>query len=169
MRELAEHLLGGAVVPRNLQYFNKPAGDSRPTPPHQDGAYFMLEPCEAVTLWLALDDVDEENGCVRFVRGSHTNGLREHARTDVLGFSRALRSYPCEGDGEAEVPVAVSAGELVAHHPLTVHRADANRSSSRCRRALGLIYYSARAREDVAAHDAYQAALAEELRGQGRI
>ncbi len=94
MRELAEHLLGGAVVPRNLQYFNKPAGDSRPTPPHQDGAYFMLEPCEAVTLWLALDAADEDNGCVRVVRRSHRQGLRPHVRTDTLGFSQAIADYP---------------------------------------------------------------------------
>ena len=25
---------------------------------HQDGQYFMLKPCHAVTLWLALDDTD---------------------------------------------------------------------------------------------------------------
>ena len=44
----------------NLQYFNKSPGANKPTPPHQDGYYFMITPCEAVTMWLALDEVDDE-------------------------------------------------------------------------------------------------------------
>jgi phytanoyl-CoA hydroxylase len=59
-REVAELLLDGPVVPKNMQYFNKPPSVGQPTPPHQDGYYFMLDPCEAVTMWFALDDVDEE-------------------------------------------------------------------------------------------------------------
>ena len=54
--ELAEQLLGGPAVGRNIQWFNKPSGLSRATPPHQDGFYLMLEPNEAVTMWLALDE-----------------------------------------------------------------------------------------------------------------
>ena len=70
-RDLASALLDDEAVPVNMQYFNKPAGVGQPTPAHQDGYYFMLSPCEAVTMWLALDEVDEENGCVRYVIGSH--------------------------------------------------------------------------------------------------
>ena len=47
-RGLAEELLQGPVVPKNFQYFNKPPGVGKPTPPHQDGYYFKLDPCEAV-------------------------------------------------------------------------------------------------------------------------
>jgi phytanoyl-CoA hydroxylase len=35
----------------------------------------MLDPCEALTMWLVLEKVDEENGCVRYVRGSHKHGI----------------------------------------------------------------------------------------------
>jgi phytanoyl-CoA hydroxylase len=38
-RELAEVFLTGPVVPKNLQYFNKPAGVGKATSPHQDGYY----------------------------------------------------------------------------------------------------------------------------------
>ena len=60
-------------------------------------------------------------------------------------------------------------GDLLAHDAMTIHRADANSSSDRPRRALGFIYYSERAREDGAAHAAYQKKLAEELAAEGRI
>ena len=97
-QEVAAILLNGPVVPKNMQYFNKPPGVGQPTPPHQDGYYFMLDPCKAVTMWFALDDVDEENGCVRYVRGSHKQGMREHARTKTLGFSQGIVDYPTAQD-----------------------------------------------------------------------
>ncbi len=167
--DTAAELLGAAAVPKNLQYFNKPAGLSKPTPPHQDGFYFMLDPCQAVTMWLALDDVDEENGCVRYVRGSHRNGMRQHARTQTLGFSQGIVDYPTEADRSNEVSLPAKPGDLLVHHALTIHRADANRSTNRSRRALGWIYYSQHAREDTDAHAAYQERLAAELKATGQI
>ena len=168
-RKIGEVLLEGSVVSKSLQYFNKPPGVGQPTPAHQDGCFFMLDPCEAVGMWLALDDVDEENGCVRYVRGSHKRALREHSRTQTLGFSQGIVAYPTEDDREHEVALHAEPGDLLVHHAMTIHRADGNRSATRSRRALGFIYYSERAREDTAAHVAYQRKLAEEMKAAGRI
>lgn len=88
--ELAGFLLADGVLPKNPQWFNKPARVGDVTPPHQDGFYFMLEPNEAVTLWIALDEIDEENGCMRYVRGSHRRGMRPHRTSNVLGFSQGV-------------------------------------------------------------------------------
>lgn len=72
LQELGVVVLGEPCTLQNMQYFNKPPrsayGDgavdcSRPTPPHQDGFYWMHE--RGVTMWVALDDADEENGCIR--------------------------------------------------------------------------------------------------------
>lgn len=168
-REVAEFLLDGPVVPKNMQYFNKPPGIGQPTPPHQDGYYFMLDPCEAVTMWFALDEVDEENGCVRYTRGSHRHGMREHVRTKTLGFSQGITDFPTEQDRASETPMPASPGDLLVHDAMTIHRADRNRSETRTRRALGFIYYSERAREDIEAHSAYQRELAEDLRSADKI
>lgn len=168
-REVAEVLLDGPVVPKNMQYFNKPPERGQATPPHQDGYYFMLEPCEAVTMWFALEAADEENGCVRYVKGSHQLGMREHARTQTLGFSQGIVNYPSDADRENEVALPVQPGDLLVHHALTIHRADGNRSATRNRRALGFIYYSQRAREDAEAHAAYQRKLAEEMKAAGKL
>ena len=168
-REVAEILLDGPVVPRNMQYFNKPPGVGQPTPPHQDGYYFMIDPCEALTMWFALEEVDEENGCVRYVPGSHRHGMREHARTNTLGFSQGIVDYPTDQDREAEIAFPAQPGDLLVHDAMTIHRADANRSATRSRRALGFIYYSERARQDAEAHAAYQRRLAEDMKSQGKI
>ena len=169
VRRLAEQLLGHTVTPHNLQYFNKPPGVGQPTPPHQDGYYFKLSPCLAITLWLALETVDVENGCVRYVRGSHLDGLRPHGVTGTLGFSQGIPDYPGPSDSDREVACPARAGDLLAHHALTVHRADGNRSSNRSRRALGFIYYDDRAEQDTASWQAYQNDLHQRLKEEGRI
>ena len=168
-RDLAEQLLNGPVAPKNLQYFNKPAGLGRATPPHQDGFYFMLTPCEAVTMWLALDVVDELNGCVRYIAGSHRSGLRLHTRTSTLGFSQGIADFPAAGELDRSRAMVARPGDLLAHDALTIHYADPNNDVSRDRRALGFIYYSQRAREDTTAHQQYQESLVQELAAQGKI
>ena len=169
LETLAATLLSSPVIGKNMQYFNKPPLVGQATPPHQDGYYFMLTPSNAVTLWLSLDEVDEENGCVRYVRGSNQRGLRPHQRTQTLGFSQGIADYGYTHDIENETTMTAKPGDLLAHHALTIHRADRNSSTSRSRRALGFIYYSVHAREDKAAHAAYQKQLAAELLQQGKI
>jgi ectoine hydroxylase-related dioxygenase (phytanoyl-CoA dioxygenase family) len=51
--------------------------------------------CEALTKWLALVEVDEESGCVRYVRDSHK-------RTVTLGFSQGIVEFPNSEDKAAQ-------------------------------------------------------------------
>ena len=165
---LAQELLGEPVVGKNIQYFNKPPGLGKATPPHQDGYYFMIEPCQALTMWLALDEVDEGNGCVRYVSGSHMQGLRPHARTETLGFSQGISDYG-DGDLDNEKVVIAAPGDLLAHHALTIHRAGSNQSATRSRRALGFIFYGESVKENAVAHASYQQKLTHEMTAQGKI
>ena len=168
-QKLASILLDDSVVGKNLQYFNKPPKKGKPTPPHQDGYYFMLVPNEAVTMWMALESVDEENGCVRYVKGSHRYGMRDHGRTQTLGFSQQITDFGCPNDVENEVFFPTKAGDLLVHHSLTIHRADGNSSEHRTRKAMGFIYYANKAKEDAEAHKAYQKKLADELKNENKV
>ncbi|MGH2645665.1 MAG: phytanoyl-CoA dioxygenase family protein, partial [Chitinophagaceae bacterium] len=114
----------------------------------------MLTPPKAVTMWLALEKTDTENGCVRYIRGSHLEGIRPHGRTNTLGFSQGITDFG-EKDLAKEVALPSKPGDLLAHHSLTIHRADENRSSTRSRRALGFIYFAASCQEDIEAKEAY--------------
>ncbi len=165
--KLAELLLDDGVVTKNMQWFTKPARIGVETPPHQDGFYFMLEPNEALTLWLALDTVNDENGCVCYVRGSHRRGMRPHRQTAVLGFSQGVTDYG-EADYAAEAPIHAVPGDLIAHHCMTIHRADAN-PSERPRRALGFVYFAQRARENKERQVAYRKELMEQWTKEGKI
>jgi phytanoyl-CoA hydroxylase len=167
LRGLAKDLLGEEVNPTNMQYFSKPPRVGKSTPAHQDGYYFKIKPKKALTMWLALDAIDTENGCIRYVRGAHNQGLRAHQRTQTLGFSQGLVAFTDE-DRAREIPITASPGDLIVHHCLSVHRADANRSD-RMRRALGFIYYAASVEEDLAEGAAYQASLINDLKKQGKL
>ena len=99
IQEVASFLLQEKAIPKNLQYFNKPAGVGKPTPPHQDGYYFMLKKHNAVTCWLALEKVDEENGCIHYVKGSHLQEeYRPHGKSNILGFSQGVTDFGTEDD-----------------------------------------------------------------------
>jgi len=45
---------------------------------HADQAYFRLRPSRVFAYWIALDDTDEENGCMFVQPGSHQRGLLPH-------------------------------------------------------------------------------------------
>ena len=162
---IAEVLLEDKVIGKTLEYFNKPPKIGKPTPPHQDGYYFMLKPQKAVTMWMALEDVDEENGCVRYIKGSHLKGMRPHRKTETTGFSQGITDYPTIDD--IEIPFPAKPGDLLIHHSLTIHRADGNSSNFRTRKAMGFIYFGESAKEDVEAKAAYQKKLQEERFGSG--
>jgi len=168
---LAAVLLGGPVSreANNFQYFDKSPKEGLPTPPHQDGYYFKLDPCEALTMWLALEEVDEENGCIRYVQGSHLRGIRPHGPSGTLGFSQGITDYGTDEDRAHEKALHAKPGDLLVHHAMMIHLAGPNASTNRTRKSLGMIYYSQRAKVDHEVKEAYQRKLNEELKTAGKI
>lgn len=156
--ELARSLVGEVVESMGPEWFDKPPGFESPTPPHQDNYYFNLAPPNVVTIWLALDPVDDANGCLRYVAGSHRRGVRPHGRSAILGFSQGIVDYG-ENDRAGEEAIHLQPGDAVAHHGNTIHRADPNRTMDRHRRAFAMVFRGASCRRDEAAFARYQAAV----------
>lgn len=151
-----EDLLGEACDAVGAEWFNKPPATHHVTPPHQDNFYFCLEPPQVLTMWLALDAVDDENGCLRYVRGSHLLGIRPHQRTTTLGFSQGIFDYG-KADRDGEVAIHAQPNDVLIHHGNTIHRADANRSATRQRRSFALVFRGVSCRRDEAAFARYLA------------
>ena len=152
--DLAQSLLGQPVTPMGVEWFNKPARDGRPTPPHQDGYYFCLVPDEALTIWIALADVDPQNGCLHYRRGSHLEGIRPHGQSEVLGFSQTILDFSDKDRNEPFVGI-VRRGDALVHHSATIHWAQANRCAQP-RPSLAVVFRSSRAVLDDAKFDAYR-------------
>lgn len=164
--ELAALLVGESVTAQEPEWFNKPPGCDHPTPPHQDNYYFCLAPPNVVTLWLALDDVTQSNGCLRYVAGSHCRGVRPHNRTAVLGFSQGIADYG-PADLEDECSISLKAGDVVAHHGNTIHRAEPNSTADRHRRAFAMVFRGESCRRDDAAFARYTEELQRQHAGIG--
>lgn len=160
-KSLAETLIGEPATCETPEWFNKPPGSNHVTPPHQDNYYFCLAPPNVVTIWLALDEVDDENGCLRYVPGSHLPPIRPHNRSNVLGFSQGISDYG-DFDRAAEVRVHLQPGDVTAHHGNTIHRADANTSLTRNRRAFAMVFKGESCRRDEAAFARYMSGLKEQ-------
>ncbi|MEM7443239.1 MAG: phytanoyl-CoA dioxygenase family protein [Pseudomonadota bacterium] len=170
IRDVATTVLGEEAVVENLQYFNKPAGIGQPTPPHQDGYYFHLTPCKAVTGWLALEPVDHDNGCIHYVRGSHkASEFRPHGRSNVLGFSQGITDFGTDEDKANTEAFPGDTGTFLMHDAHTIHWAGANQSATRSRRALGFVYFGKSARIDETSKAAYQAKLDADLKAANKI
>lgn len=120
-----------------VQY--KPPAYGGTTMWHQDAPLWpILAPMTEVTAWVALDDVDVDNGCMWMVPGSHLWGnhmdfIREHVRT--------FDAMPAQFQGHrVEVrPCPVKKGEVHYHHALTWHGSPDNKSP-RPRRAIAIHY-----------------------------
>jgi phytanoyl-CoA hydroxylase len=163
---LAEALVGESVNVDEPEWFNKPPRTNHVTPPHQDNYYFCLAPSNVVTIWLAMDSVDAENGCLRYVDGSHRNGFRKHARSNILGFSQGITDYTSD-DFTREVAIPLQPGDAVAHHSMSIHRADANMSPTRHRRSFAMVFKGVSCQRDESAFARYHAAAREQHEEMG--
>ncbi|EOD13129.1 hypothetical protein EMIHUDRAFT_212858 [Emiliania huxleyi CCMP1516] len=72
-------------------------------------------PEQAVTAWLALDPADEDNGCLRYVRGSAAGGVRAHRYSGVIGFSQTLDAAADAADAQNEFALPAAPGDLLLH------------------------------------------------------
>ena len=80
MLDIIEELIGRDISLFHSKLLMKAANDGTAIPWHQDYAYWKKESNEPsmVNCQLAIDGEDLENGCIRFVPGSHRWGLQGH-------------------------------------------------------------------------------------------
>lgn len=131
------------IVSETLQFFGKPAFEGSITPWHQDNGFQHYNPPESLMIWVALQDVDEEMGCVIFATGSHKQGVVSHTPSGVLGFSQTVE-IPPDPAVFPEVKAVMKRGSMSLHHCNTFHRSGPN-LTDRPRPALSVNYRTKRA------------------------
>jgi hypothetical protein len=130
---IAHQLLGADFKPAGNHAIVKPARIGGETPWHQDEAYWDPRYAhEAVSIWLALQPVTIENGCMQFVPGSHRGEVLPHVLVDAASHGLRLREpTPVLRSVACELP----AGGAVVHAARTLHYAGPNRTDT-ARRAV---------------------------------
>src|SRR2546423_6976166 len=113
---------------------------------HQDAPYWpVIKPETPVSAWIALDDVDESNGCMWMVPGSHKwgNHIKELEANPPEKFFSISDKFP-----QLDVrvtPWPVRKGVVSFHHSMTWHGSHVNHSD-RPRRAIALHFMTSDAR-----------------------
>jgi ectoine hydroxylase-related dioxygenase (phytanoyl-CoA dioxygenase family) len=139
---IVKDLLGENVIGWGSHYFCKMPRDGKRVSWHQDASYWPLTPSKTVTIWLAIDDADVENACMRFIPGTHLYGhLTWHLSEDDEGNVLNQSVPDAERFGEP-VDDILKAGEISIHSDLTLHGSEAN-DSDRRRCGLTLRYCAA--------------------------
>ncbi len=140
--DLVEGILGPDFYLWASNFFIKPPFSKETVGWHQDAYYWPMAPHHSVTVWLAFDDVDEENGGMKLIPCSHTAGLIKHKRS-TEGQTESVLSLELERGTFCEdtaVQFKLRVGEVSLHDDRAVHGSPANPSS---RRRAGLtIRYS---------------------------
>ncbi|WP_051400205.1 phytanoyl-CoA dioxygenase family protein [Haloechinothrix halophila] len=117
----AEVLLESRCVPFLTEYFAKPEARSEATPPHQDQIFYRDHFGDelAVTFWIALTDVTEEDGVLQYATSQPEPGdLLKHRASEVQNFGAEL----VDASALSFVSAPVPAGGAVVHHSYAVHR-----------------------------------------------
>jgi hypothetical protein len=117
----------------------KPPVTGDATPWHQDRAYTPANSDDTfITIWMPLQDVDEENGCMEFLRGSHRGPVVSHQPIGNDPASHGLEATVTV-DRHYVVATPLLAGAATAHHGMVLHRACPNQTPQP-RRAYALVF-----------------------------
>ena len=130
--DYVEDLLGEDLVCWGTHYFCKLPSETRRVSYHQDASYWPLSPSKTVTVWLAIDDADEDNGAMTVIPGSHLHGQIpfEKSAAEEENVLNQTVAAP-ESYGRPPVPFVMKAGQISLHTDLLLHGSEPNRSARR--------------------------------------
>lgn len=124
-----EDIVGPNVICWASHFFCKLPHDTRAVPWHQDASYWHLSPSRTVTVWLAIDDSDEENSAMKFIPGTHAMGHLSWKKAE----GPVVLDQEIEGAESLGEPVhdVLAAGQFSLHADMLAHGSDPNASDRR--------------------------------------
>jgi hypothetical protein len=138
--DLVEQLIGPDIILWGSQVFCKPALSGKAIPWHQDGQYWPIKPRATCSVWIAIDAAMPENGCMRYIPGSHASAAvyahRASGRADVVLDQEVEPEF---FDASIARDDILDVGQFSLHDVYLIHGSDANRSAKR--RAAFVIRY----------------------------
>ena len=142
LRDIIRDLIGVEPLLFADQIFMKPPHFGTAKPYHQDNYYFKCHPADhVITVWIAMDDADEVNGCLRYIEGSHKGPVLPHEAPDPEEEYN-LVPPPELIDLSKEALAEVKKGGVVFHHSKMLHTSHRN-ESERWRRGYATHWASA--------------------------
>lgn len=131
--DIVTSVMGPDLIAWSSEFFIKEPHTENFVSWHQDLRYWGLGSTDhEITAWVALTPVTRENGCMRFIPGSHHNEILEHEDTfdedNILSRGQVLKANIDDNDA---VDVTLNPGQLSLHHGRMFHSSGPNRSDQR--------------------------------------
>jgi ectoine hydroxylase-related dioxygenase (phytanoyl-CoA dioxygenase family) len=130
--DLVEPITGPNIALWSSHFICKDPYTGRKTPWHEDSAYWKdrIDKHEGiVTVWLALDRSTQENGCMKVIPGSQSNGFSEYHQVD--SSTNTFGTEINQVDESKAVLFELERGECSLHDARIIHGASANTSPHR--------------------------------------
>ena len=128
-----EALLGVGAIGLQTMLYWKPPG-ARGQAFHQDDYYLKTEPDACVAAWVALEPIDDENGCLTVFPGSQAETILPMTPTDITqSFTNTAVTPPPRYH---EQPVHMQTGDALFFHGHLIHGSRPNTSKSRFRKSF---------------------------------
>jgi hypothetical protein len=143
--DLVESIIGPNIGLWSSHFISKEPLVGRRTPWHEDSAYWkgrLSRYDKIVTIWLAIDRSNRENGCMAVMPGTHTNGFSTYE--DVSEEENIFNSRIKDIDESKAVFFELEPGEYSLHDSRIIHGAPPNKSPYR-RCGYTMRYYSTEA------------------------
>jgi hypothetical protein len=146
--DLVEPIIGPDIALFSSHFLCKPAGHGKRVPWHEDSFYWkhMLEPIDVVTIWLAIDPSNRENGAMKVIPATHRRTQEsEYEPVDLAinVFANEIKRY--QFDESTAVTFELLPNQASLHHSGMMHGSDANKSNQR-RCGYTMRYMSTRCR-----------------------
>jgi len=130
--DAVSQIIGPDLLVWSCGFFIKEPGSRSFVSWHQDLNYWGLDGEQEVTAWVALTPATVENGCMRFVPGSHEKKVVPHndsfAQDNLLTRGQEIA---VEVDEASAVNVLLRAGEVSFHHGHMFHASGPNATNAR--------------------------------------
>lgn len=137
-----------SLRPKLRVFYKRPFSESA-VEWHQDEAFYQKFSGErpdgyrSLNCWVALDDAAPESGTLKYIPGSHRDGLVEHDVIPTATFEPLLKGESRDNDEQAGITLrttsldesraiyaSVPRGGINIHHCRTLHASDANTCAS---------------------------------------
>lgn len=148
-----ESLLGPNILVWGVSLFLKPPRSPGYVSWHQDLTYWGLSNDREVSAWFALGPVTRENGCMRFIPGSHRAGQINHRNTvNKSNILTCGQHADTDIDESSAIYAELDAGQVSLHHGYLLHASGPN-TTDQPRIGLAVNYLSTTVRQSVAKTD----------------
>lgn len=127
---ILDEIIGKNFKLRNIEFFLKPKKTGMASPFHQDNFYWNLQQSKGINVWIALNESNNKNGGVTYLKGSHKNRIYNHEISKTKGTSQTIPQKTLKNFKFKSTTPSLKKGDCIVHHCKVIHGSKKNNSKN---------------------------------------